>query len=134
MDLLIGLKGDCKKQASEVNKILADLMPRWNGQGYNVLKHNCCSFCNEFSELLGTGPIPKWVHRLADAGAELVDEIESAVHSLHAFEEEIKHETEVVRILSNDQSHSCRRELSFAVSIGVANSRCLSPKLCPPGS
>ena len=45
----------------------------WVGPSYDLLKRNCCSFCNEFCVNLGVGPLPGWVNGLAGTGAQIYD-------------------------------------------------------------
>mmetsp|Transcript_66417 Transcript_66417/g.122699 ORF Transcript_66417/g.122699 Transcript_66417/m.122699 type:complete len:263 (-) Transcript_66417:43-831(-) len=41
------------------------LVPAWKGDEYNMLNHNCVSFCRYLCYLLVGLPIPGWVDRLA---------------------------------------------------------------------
>ena len=51
----------------------------WRGREYNLLRRNCCHFSDALCVRMGVGPIPTWVHRLADAGAALSDDHAAAV-------------------------------------------------------
>jgi len=55
----------------QVAKLMQQLEEEWLGGDYDLLRHNCCSFCNEFCIRLQVGPIPAWVTNLAGAGATL---------------------------------------------------------------
>merc|ERR1719384_2626645 len=46
---------------------------RWQGKDYDVLKRNCCHFCQEMCALLGVHDMPLWVTNLAGAGAAVFD-------------------------------------------------------------
>ena len=58
--------GDCKKTPEEVHAILTKMKDEWMGPDYDLLRKNCCSFSDAFCIALGVGPIPMWVHRLAE--------------------------------------------------------------------
>mmetsp|Transcript_85309 Transcript_85309/g.275318 ORF Transcript_85309/g.275318 Transcript_85309/m.275318 type:complete len:208 (-) Transcript_85309:79-702(-) len=52
---------------------LVEMMERdWTVGEYDLLRHNCCHFCNELCLRLGVGGIPPWVMSLAGAGDALV--------------------------------------------------------------
>mmetsp|Transcript_77345 Transcript_77345/g.230406 ORF Transcript_77345/g.230406 Transcript_77345/m.230406 type:complete len:216 (-) Transcript_77345:56-703(-) len=40
----------------------------WMADGYNVLNHNCCHFCEDLCHRLGVGTVPSWVMNLASVG------------------------------------------------------------------
>jgi len=63
----------------DVEKLLQQLMCDWPGTDYDLLRHNCCHFCDELSCRLGVGNIPAWVTNLAAAGATLQDGVYRAV-------------------------------------------------------
>mmetsp|Transcript_120633 Transcript_120633/g.341750 ORF Transcript_120633/g.341750 Transcript_120633/m.341750 type:complete len:214 (+) Transcript_120633:116-757(+) len=44
------------------------LEKKWPGTEYDVLKRNCCHFCEELCILLGVGDLPEWIMRLATTG------------------------------------------------------------------
>merc|ERR1719506_1036741 len=52
--------GDCKLEPYEVEEILRDMLPDWEGRTYDLLHKNCCSFSDAFAKNLGVGPIPDW--------------------------------------------------------------------------
>lgn len=70
--------GDCYLPRGCVKAILNDMLPKWMGPTYNVLKKNCCDFSNAFAIDLGVGQIPNWTCRLAHCGAMLHDTINGA--------------------------------------------------------
>eukprot|EP00929_Paragymnodinium_shiwhaense_P016312 TRINITY_DN124598_c0_g1_i1.p1 TRINITY_DN124598_c0_g1~~TRINITY_DN124598_c0_g1_i1.p1 ORF type:complete len:343 (-),score=76.63 TRINITY_DN124598_c0_g1_i1:86-1114(-) len=60
----------------EVSDLLRQLMVQWRGSEYDLLRHNCCHFSQEFCRRLGVDDIPSWVMNLAGAGAVLGDGIQ----------------------------------------------------------
>jgi len=82
--------GDCGKDLAEVQRILDGMKGDWMGPTYDLLRKNCCSFSDAFARALGVGPIPKWVHHLADVGATLDDDVKAVVHGLHFVEDKVK--------------------------------------------
>lgn len=78
--------GDCKKKPEQVEKIIKEMLPDWNGLSYDLLHKNCCSFSDAFAVNLGVGHIPEWVHHLAHIGAKLDDESKAAIQALHTIE------------------------------------------------
>jgi len=63
--------GDCSKSNDEVKDIIRSLREEWPGRSYSTLHRNCCHFAAEFSQRLGVGDLPSWVHHLADVGAKI---------------------------------------------------------------
>ncbi|CAE7351504.1 unnamed protein product [Symbiodinium sp. CCMP2592] len=63
--------------SDEVRSVLGRLALDWPGTGYDLLRRNCCSFCNVLCIELGVGPMPAWVSNLAAAGASLSDAAEN---------------------------------------------------------
>jgi len=55
-----------------VQKLIKELSPAYQGTSYHVIRRNCCTFANEFSQKLGVGGIPAWVSRLADIGDQVL--------------------------------------------------------------
>merc|ERR1712039_933469 len=47
------------------------LKPQWPLASYDILRCNCCHFCQEFCQKLGVGAFPDWVASLAIRGAAL---------------------------------------------------------------
>mmetsp|Transcript_40574 Transcript_40574/g.128906 ORF Transcript_40574/g.128906 Transcript_40574/m.128906 type:complete len:252 (-) Transcript_40574:107-862(-) len=66
---------------AEVRLLLLRLKREWLGRHYDVLRRNCCTFCDEFCQELGVGPVPDWVTNLAATGAALSDGAMSAAAS-----------------------------------------------------
>lgn len=67
--------GDCRLGRTQVSSILKAMKKDWPGATYDMLRNNCCHFCNEFAIELGVGEIPSWTFRLAKVGAALKDAI-----------------------------------------------------------
>jgi hypothetical protein len=65
--------GEVKISEYQVKNCVAMLASEWRGPDYDLLRHNCCHFCDAFAHLLGMGPIPEWVTNLAAAGAKIED-------------------------------------------------------------
>lgn len=82
--------GDCGKELGDVQAILDSIKSEWMGPSYDLLRKNCCSFSDAFAQELGVGPIPTWVHHLADVGATLDDDVKAVVHGLHMVEDRVK--------------------------------------------
>merc|ERR1711879_560069 len=47
------------------------LKPQWPMANYDILRCNCCHFCQEFCHKLGVDAVPDWVTSLAIRGAAL---------------------------------------------------------------
>merc|ERR1719195_1567494 len=58
----------------------------WPGNSYDVLKKNCCHFCNELCQRLGVGPIPEWITNLAGMGARISDHCEVGAQAVAALD------------------------------------------------
>ncbi|CAE7323226.1 unnamed protein product [Symbiodinium natans] len=65
--------GSTRLSADEVAAVLDCMASDWPGCGYDLLRRNCCSFCDALCIELGVGPMPTWVSNLAAAGASLSD-------------------------------------------------------------
>jgi hypothetical protein len=63
--------GSVSLSHSEVTNLVRRMMKDWPGRKYDVLKRNCCHFCDELCVALGLGPIPRWTTHLAGAGATM---------------------------------------------------------------
>eukprot|EP00403_Amphidinium_massartii_P016510 CAMPEP_0178422620 /NCGR_PEP_ID=MMETSP0689_2-20121128/27268_1 /TAXON_ID=160604 /ORGANISM="Amphidinium massartii, Strain CS-259" /LENGTH=329 /DNA_ID=CAMNT_0020044191 /DNA_START=44 /DNA_END=1033 /DNA_ORIENTATION=- len=57
----------------EVLELLRDMSKEWAGSDYNLIRHNCCNFCDALSSRLGLGGIPAWVNSLATSAAVFDD-------------------------------------------------------------
>lgn len=79
--------GDCGLTREEVVNILEPMSHEYQGNEYDVLRRNCCTFSNEFCVRLGMGEIPLFLHHLSDVGAALSDEHKIVVERLHWLEE-----------------------------------------------
>merc|ERR1719277_2056111 len=60
---------DTKTSEVEFMKVIETLKEEWPAQKYDLVKTNCCHFCNELCQRLRVGSIPEWVNKLAGAGA-----------------------------------------------------------------
>lgn len=65
-----------------VVRLIGEMMEKWRGVTYDFFQRNCCSFCNEFCQRLGVGPIPDWVQRLAKAAGKTLQVLEEAAAAL----------------------------------------------------
>mmetsp|Transcript_66103 Transcript_66103/g.123305 ORF Transcript_66103/g.123305 Transcript_66103/m.123305 type:complete len:345 (+) Transcript_66103:44-1078(+) len=64
--------GMTTKSHNEVMRILDAMGPRWQSSAYDLLRHNCCHFCDEFCDELGVDGLPFWVSlNIAGLGASL---------------------------------------------------------------
>eukprot|EP00439_Symbiodinium_sp_Y106_P085156 s33_g27.t1 len=55
----------------ELVELICSLMQEWPMSEYDLLNKNCCHFCEELCELLGVGPLPSRVKKLAGLGSTL---------------------------------------------------------------
>jgi len=62
----------------EIAMLISDLIEEYPGDDYDLLKRNCCHFADEFTQRLGCGRIPKWIHRLARLGARVDGMLQTA--------------------------------------------------------
>ncbi|GAX84150.1 hypothetical protein CEUSTIGMA_g11573.t1 [Chlamydomonas eustigma] len=58
--------GTTELDESTRNELLADLAGRYQPEHYNLLKHNCNTFSNEYCQLLCGNTIPLWITNQAD--------------------------------------------------------------------
>jgi len=56
-----------------VHDVIRVLSRDWPGSKYDLLKYNCCHFCDAFCKLLGVGQIPGWITNLASTGAAIME-------------------------------------------------------------
>lgn len=49
--------------------IIRRLRRIWEGRSYELLTRNCCHFCEDLAERLGSDRVPAWLNRFA-SGAE----------------------------------------------------------------
>lgn len=71
--------GKTSMSEEQVENLLRQLKNEWPGADYDLLRHNCCHFCDALCCRLGVGNIPTWVTNLAAAGATLQDGVYHAV-------------------------------------------------------
>merc|ERR1711974_69412 len=55
----------------QIAHLLSELIEDYPGDGYDLLRRNCCHFADDFCTRLGVGNIPGWVYRLARIGANV---------------------------------------------------------------
>ncbi|CAJ1387360.1 unnamed protein product [Effrenium voratum] len=77
--------GATEKKPEEVQRLLACMASDWQGGDYDLIHHNCLSFCNALLCELGLRRIPGWVDRAARAASQ-VDNVVKAVRSISADE------------------------------------------------
>eukprot|EP00927_Polykrikos_kofoidii_P078845 TRINITY_DN75644_c0_g1_i1.p1 TRINITY_DN75644_c0_g1~~TRINITY_DN75644_c0_g1_i1.p1 ORF type:complete len:720 (+),score=95.42 TRINITY_DN75644_c0_g1_i1:80-2239(+) len=63
----------------ELDVMIDKLAIEWPADGYDLLRHNCCHFCEHFALQLGVGPVPEFLTRLAGVGAMLRSGIRMAL-------------------------------------------------------
>lgn len=76
--------GETELSKVEIKQILSKMKKEWRGAEYDLLRRNCCSFCEVFCSYLGVGPLPNWIKNLAAAGATLCDGVLSAATAAQA--------------------------------------------------
>lgn len=76
--------GETNLSKAEIKDILGQLRKEWKGAEYDLLRHNCCSFCDQLCTRLGVGHVPGWVTNLAAAGATLCDGVLAAATATQA--------------------------------------------------
>ncbi|CAJ1339212.1 unnamed protein product, partial [Effrenium voratum] len=74
----------------EVLELVYEMSEDWPMNSYDLLRRNCCHFCDELSCLLGVGPLPDWVLNLAGVGAILDDGISQVTSKLRAAANKFK--------------------------------------------
>jgi hypothetical protein len=52
----------------EIFSVLDNLKSKFPGNSYHLIRKNCNTFTNCFSEAILHKPIPSWVNRMANAG------------------------------------------------------------------
>mmetsp|Transcript_91458 Transcript_91458/g.217954 ORF Transcript_91458/g.217954 Transcript_91458/m.217954 type:complete len:209 (-) Transcript_91458:84-710(-) len=58
-------QGVTMKSVQQVEEIVEEVMKsRWLAHEYDLLRHNCCSFADDFCRELTGRPLPPWVNRL----------------------------------------------------------------------
>lgn len=55
----------------EIAHLISELIEEYPGDGYDLLRRNCCHFADDLCVRLGVGSIPGWVYRLARIGANV---------------------------------------------------------------
>jgi len=75
--------GETPKTVFEIDNILDVMVGKWFGQEYDLLRHNCCNFCDELCRELGVGGIPQWVMNLAHVGSSISDGVWKILETPH---------------------------------------------------
>jgi len=57
--------GTTRSSKLEFSSVMRQLPAKWLGPEYNIIHHNCIHFAQALVELLGVGPVPKWVVALS---------------------------------------------------------------------
>lgn len=73
------LMGFTTRSAHEVMLLLDRLEMEWLGAEYDLIRRNCCHFCEALSAELDQGPVPSWVSNLAGVAASLIDGLDIVV-------------------------------------------------------
>ena len=81
---------------SQVREIISAMIrdPAWKGKAYDLISHNCVSFCTELSNKLGMDGIPKWTHQLADEIKPLEDAERAIVRGINRAKDGTLHAIE----------------------------------------
>jgi len=66
------LLGSISISAADFLRMVEMLEREWTVADYDLLRHNCCHFADEFCMRLGVGHVPSWVMSLAIVGDALV--------------------------------------------------------------
>lgn len=77
--------GATSMSREQVNSLLDILEPSWMGEDYHMTVRNCCHFSREFCIGLGVGEIPRWLYRLADAGAAVEEGLDTVAGGLRSI-------------------------------------------------
>lgn len=98
--------GETLLSRREVRDLLKQL--EWPGLEYDLLRQNCCHWCDEFCKRLGVGPIPAWVNQLAGEVASLDDgikKIDDGVRKAAANARAVIEEARSKTVELNNQIH-----------------------------
>lgn len=119
--------GTTQLSHGDIAGIVANLFEEYMGIEYDLLRRNCCSFAEDFSQRLGTGPIPAWVHRLAKLGACLDDVIRDAHRASRAATWGLRRAKEKCIRPSRIARERCGR-------VGNSFKRCTASHSSPPST
>lgn len=103
----------------EVLKLLTEISDEWPMKSYDLLRRNCCHFCEDFCGLLGAGHLPEWVLNLASAGAVVDDSIAGISHKVGLAMSAVK---KLKGNLQMEKPHVSKREDTTC----VCGSHCLN--------
>lgn len=62
-------------------RVLQGLQREWLGNSYNLVRRNCCSFCNVLCDALGVRHLPGWVDRFARIGSGGIEAAETVTRT-----------------------------------------------------
>mmetsp|Transcript_92008 Transcript_92008/g.260451 ORF Transcript_92008/g.260451 Transcript_92008/m.260451 type:complete len:264 (-) Transcript_92008:84-875(-) len=60
-----------------IKRVLRGLEAQWRGRDYDLLRQNCCHFCDALCVCLGVGQVPTWLTNLSNAGLTIADGVEN---------------------------------------------------------
>eukprot|EP00405_Crypthecodinium_cohnii_P050522 CAMPEP_0206588860 /NCGR_PEP_ID=MMETSP0325_2-20121206/38554_1 /ASSEMBLY_ACC=CAM_ASM_000347 /TAXON_ID=2866 /ORGANISM="Crypthecodinium cohnii, Strain Seligo" /LENGTH=230 /DNA_ID=CAMNT_0054097259 /DNA_START=348 /DNA_END=1040 /DNA_ORIENTATION=+ len=63
--------GVVRISSAEVLTLIEEMEQQWTIEVYDLLRRNCCHFCQALCARLGVGPVPDWVTSLAGFGESL---------------------------------------------------------------
>lgn len=107
---------------------VGELAEEWPGREYDLLRRNCCHFCDAFCKRLGVNTVPDYVFSMAEAGARIRDQLETAVTSVGTAAHSARNRLE--RGLSWDPIEVAGRD--FWVGAVEAARRFMAPQLIEP--
>jgi len=87
--------------AQEVETLLVRLSQEWPGHEYDLLHHNCVSFCNALLHELVAGRVPGWVDRFMKTAAAID-------HTSRKVKEDTRQTIELVRSFTSDLEQKAR--------------------------
>eukprot|EP00775_Hariotina_reticulata_P006935 gene6935-7153_t len=65
--------GHTSRSMEEIRDIIHALKTAWPGSSYDLLKRNCCHFCEVLAAQLAVDPVPGWLNRFAVGAAATVN-------------------------------------------------------------
>jgi len=74
--------GTTQLTRQQIDRLLCVLKAKWPAESYDLVKRNCCHFCNEFCKKLGVGAVPPWVMSLAAVGAAAREDLNAGKMAL----------------------------------------------------
>jgi len=115
--------GETQMTMGEVNALIMRVSLEWSGKEYDILRRNCCHFCDAFCKALGVGPPPEWVTNLAGVGATLLSGYNAAVSRADAAAKKVAAKAgeigEQYRLTDNSTPTASRDRSSDRITRGV---------------